>query len=119
MTEAVTILGTAALPVGKWQTAPGTVPQVLEHEVLAMLVMEAMADAGVEKFDIGSMIFALPRPYTQQKYFATFMANYLRLPATSISTCRSGSRRSPGTPWTPRATSTSSSRHGRNWRRWR
>jgi acetyl-CoA C-acetyltransferase len=80
MTDAVTILGTAALPVGKWQTAPGTVPQVLEHEVLAKLVMEAVADAGVEKSDIGSMIFALPRPYTQQKYFATFMANYLRLP---------------------------------------
>ena len=80
MTEAVAILGTAALPVGKWQTAPGVVPAVLEHEVLAKLVMEAMADAGVDKSDIGSMIFSLARPYTQQKYFATFMANYLRLP---------------------------------------
>jgi acetyl-CoA C-acetyltransferase len=84
MTESVTILGTAAMPVGKWQTTPGTVPQVLEHEVLAKLVVEAVADAGVEKSDIGSMIFALPRPYTQQKYFATFMANYLRLACNGI-----------------------------------
>lgn len=80
MTDAVCILGTAALPVGKWQTAPGVVPAVLEHEVLAKLVMESVADAGVDKSDIGSMIFSLARPYTQQKYFATFMANYLRLP---------------------------------------
>jgi acetyl-CoA acetyltransferase len=84
MTEAVTILGTAAMTVGKWQTAPGAVPQVLEHEVLAKLVVEAVADAGVDKADIGSMIFALPRPYTQQKYFATFMANYLRLHCDGI-----------------------------------
>lgn len=84
MTESVTILGTAAMPVGKWQTAPGAVPQVLEHEVLAKLVVEAVADAGVDKSDIGAMIFALPRPYTQQKYFATFMANYLRLPCDGI-----------------------------------
>jgi acetyl-CoA C-acetyltransferase len=84
MTESVTILGTAATPVGKWQTAPGAATQVLEHEVLAKLVVEAVADAGVDKSDIGSMIFALPRPYTQQKYFATFMANYLRLPCDGI-----------------------------------
>ena len=44
MTDSVTILGTAATPVGKWQTAPGVVPQVLEHEVLAKLVVEAVAD---------------------------------------------------------------------------
>jgi acetyl-CoA C-acetyltransferase len=84
MTESVTILGTAATPVGNWQTAPGAATQVLEHEVLAKLVVEAVADAGVDKSDIGSMIFALPRPYTQQKYFATFMANYLRLPCDGI-----------------------------------
>jgi acetyl-CoA C-acetyltransferase len=80
MTEAVTILGTAALPVGKWQTPPGAERQVLEHEVLA----KAMADACIDKSDVGSMIFALPRPYTQQKYFATFMANYLRLPCNGM-----------------------------------
>jgi len=30
------------------------------------------------------MIFTLPRPYTQQKYFGTFMANYMRLPCDGL-----------------------------------
>ena len=30
------------------------------------------------------MLFAQPRPYTLQKYFATFIANYLRLPCNGI-----------------------------------
>lgn len=80
MEKTVTIIGAAALPVGKWQSAPDAAIQVLEHEVLARLVLQATADAGIDKGDVQGMTFAQPRPYTAQKYFATFMAHYLRLP---------------------------------------
>jgi acetyl-CoA C-acetyltransferase len=80
MTKRVALLGAAALPVGKWQTAADASEHVLEHEVLADLVLDAIEDAGLDKASVSSLVFALPRPYTQQKYFGTFMANYLRLP---------------------------------------
>ncbi|HXQ03524.1 MAG TPA: hypothetical protein VN831_02060 [Bradyrhizobium sp.] len=76
------MLGAAALPVAKWQSPREAELQVLEHEILAKIVIEAVADAGVDKSEISSLVFAQPRPYTQQKYFATFIANYLRLPCT-------------------------------------
>ena len=76
----VAIIGYSAIPVGKWQTTSADEHQVLEHEVMARLVVDAAADAGVDKADIGAIALTLPRPYTQQKYFATFMANYLKLP---------------------------------------
>jgi acetyl-CoA acetyltransferase len=79
MDRTVTIIGAAALPVGKWQSRPEDPIQVLEHEVLARLVIEAARDAGIDKSDIGGISFAMNRPYTAQKYFATFMAHYLRL----------------------------------------
>ncbi len=86
MANSVTILGAAALPVGKWQTPADAREQVLEHEVLASLVVDAVQDAGIDRRDIGTLAFSLPRPYTLQKYFGTFMANYLRLPcAGSVS----------------------------------
>jgi acetyl-CoA acetyltransferase len=78
----VALIGAAALPVGKWQSPPGAETHILEHEVLARLVVEAVADAGITKHDISALVFAQPRPYTLQKYFGTFMANYLRLPCT-------------------------------------
>jgi acetyl-CoA acetyltransferase len=76
----VAVIGGAASPVGKLQT-PASVPlQALEHEILAALVIEAVTIAGLSKDKIGALVFAMCRPYTLQKYFATFMANYLRLP---------------------------------------
>lgn len=80
MTRIVAILGAAALPVRKWQTAAEAGVQLPEHEVLAQVVIDAVNDAKVDKKDIASLAFAQPRPYTTQKYFATFVANYLRLP---------------------------------------
>ena len=80
MERSVAILGYAAAPVGKLQSKPGDEFQTVEHEVLARLVIDAVHDAGVEKADIDAIAMSLPRPYTQQKYFATFMANYLKLP---------------------------------------
>lgn len=80
MSNTVTILGAAALKVGKWQGSADAPTQALEHEALATLVVDAMRDAGVDRREINSLAFSLPRPYTLQKYFGTFMANYLRLP---------------------------------------
>src|SRR6516164_6720883 len=70
----------AASPIGKLQTAADAPLQALEHEILAPLVIDAMATAGLPKEEVGALVFAMCRPYTLQKYFATFMANYLRLP---------------------------------------
>lgn len=78
------IVGTAAIPVGKHQTSADDPIQTVEHEILADLVIEAMADAGAAKQDIGAIIVAQPRPYTRQQYFSTFMASYLNLPCDAI-----------------------------------
>ncbi|MEV8359906.1 thiolase family protein [Microbacterium sp. NPDC076895] len=77
----VTIIGAAATPVGKLQTPPDAPIQVLEQDVLADVVIDAVAGAGVDPRDIGGLSFAQPRPYTAQKYFGTFMASYLGIAA--------------------------------------
>jgi acetyl-CoA C-acetyltransferase len=78
------IIGTSALPVGRYQTAPDEKLQVVEHELLARLVVEAMADAGVDRSDVNAIVVAQPRPYTRQQYFSTFLTSYLRLPCSGI-----------------------------------
>lgn len=75
----VAVIGYAASPVGRLQPRD-TDPGVLEHELLADVVLRAVEMAQVEKSQIGGLSFAQPRPYTQQKYFGTFMASYLQLP---------------------------------------
>lgn len=80
MSRTVTILGAAALKVGTWRRAADALPQTLEHEVLADLVIEAMLEAGLDRREIGSLAFSLPRPYKEQTCFGTFMTNYPRLP---------------------------------------
>jgi acetyl-CoA C-acetyltransferase len=80
MTRRVAVIGGAASPNGKLQTPADAPLQTLEHEILAPLVIDAMATAGLPKEEVGALVFAMCRPYTLQKYFATFMANYLRLP---------------------------------------
>jgi acetyl-CoA C-acetyltransferase len=80
VTRLVAVIGGAASPIGKLQTPADAPLQALEHEILAPLVIDAMATAGLPKEEIGALVFAMCRPYTLQKYFATFMANYLRLP---------------------------------------
>jgi acetyl-CoA acetyltransferase len=79
MTRNVAIIGTSAIPVGRYQTADDAELQALEHEIMTRLVAEAVRDAGVEKQDIQSLTFTLPRPYTRQKYFHTFLMGQLRL----------------------------------------
>jgi acetyl-CoA C-acetyltransferase len=82
MTRQVAVIGGAASPVGRLQSPSDAPLQVLEHEILAPLVLRAMAAAGLSKEEIDALFFAMCRPYTLQKYFATFLANYLRLPLT-------------------------------------
>ena len=82
MTRRVAVIGGAASPIGKLQTAADAPLQALEQEILAPLVIDAMATAGLPKEEVGALVFAMCRPYTLQKYFATFMANCLRLPLT-------------------------------------
>lgn len=79
MTRRVAIIGTSAIPVGRHQTADDAELQALEHEIMTRLVIDAVRDAGVDKKDIQSLVFTLPRPYTRQKYFHTFLMGQLRL----------------------------------------
>jgi acetyl-CoA acetyltransferase len=76
----VAVLGGAATPNGKLQTAADASIHALEHEILAPLVIDAMVAAGLPKEEVDALVFALCRPYTLQKYFATFLANYMKMP---------------------------------------
>lgn len=79
MTRRVALIGASAIPNGRHQTAEEEELQVLEHEIMTRLVAEAVQDAGISKEDIQSLVFTLPRPYTRQKYFHTFLVGQLRL----------------------------------------
>jgi acetyl-CoA acetyltransferase len=79
MSRRVALVGASAIPIGRHQTADDAALQTLEHEIMTRLVAEAVRDAGVAKEDIQSLVFTLPRPYTRQKYFHTFLMGQLRL----------------------------------------
>lgn len=79
MTHNVALIGAAALPVGKHQTPADSPLHTVEHEIMAKIVKAAVADAGVDKNDIQSAIFTVPRPYTKQSYFHTFLISHLQL----------------------------------------
>jgi acetyl-CoA C-acetyltransferase len=81
MSVTACIIGAAALPVGKYQSPPGAETIALEREMLAGVVLDALVDAAVEGGDVEAMVFGIEREYPRQRYFATFMASYLRLPA--------------------------------------
>lgn len=72
-----TILGGAAVPIGRIQSPADADTHNLEHELLLDMVMQATEAAGVEKKDIGSIVLPLMREYTKQRYFGIFMANAL------------------------------------------
>jgi acetyl-CoA acetyltransferase len=67
------IIGSAALPVGRY-------PDQLEHEMVISALVEAVAQAGIDKSRIGALVFSTPRPYAEQRYFGTFIAGHLDLP---------------------------------------
>lgn len=83
MSRRVAIIGVSAIPVGRHQTRDDEAQQVLEHEILVKLVVEAVRDAGVSKQDVQSAVFTLPRPYTRQKYLHTLLpARFIHGPAS-------------------------------------
>jgi acetyl-CoA C-acetyltransferase len=73
------VIGVGAIPVGAHT-------ETLEHEMLIPAFLEAIGDASVTKQDIEAFVLSTPRPYIEQKYFATFMASYLDLPIEDILT---------------------------------
>ncbi|MGQ4598905.1 thiolase C-terminal domain-containing protein [Nocardia sp. R6R-6] len=77
MKTMASIVGIGALPVGRYS-------DVLEHEMLLRALVVAVADAGLSKRDIDALVFSLPRPYCEQRYFGTFMAGYLETPVDDI-----------------------------------
>lgn len=84
MVRRAAIIGTSAIPVGRYQTSGANEIQIVEHEILARLVIAAMKDAHAERSQVRSIVVAQPRPYTRQQYFSTFMASYLKLPCSGI-----------------------------------
>lgn len=78
------ILGAAGVPCGRIQVPADEPLQMLEHELLAGCVLDAVARAGVSKEAIEGMVFCHPRAYTPQLYFGTFMANYMRLATNGV-----------------------------------
>jgi len=78
----VAIIGASAIPVGKYQSPDDAELKVLEHEIMTKLVSNAISDSGAEKKDVQSAIFTVPRPYTQQRYFHTFLISQLGLSCT-------------------------------------
>lgn len=82
MSNRVAIVGVSAIPVGRHQSRGDEPLQVLEQEIMTKLVVQAVADAGVDRRDIQSLVFTVPRPYTLQKYFHTFLVGQLRLACT-------------------------------------
>ncbi len=73
MQPIASIVGIGALPVGKYL-------EDLEHEMIIKAFIEAVDDAGITKADIDALVFSLPRPYAEQRYFGTFVTSYLNLP---------------------------------------
>jgi len=78
----VAIIGASAVPVGKLTTASGGVPDGLEHDILAEVTANALADAGIPASNVDAAIFTQNPPTTRQLGFATFMTAQLGI------TCR-------------------------------
>ena len=53
----VAVLGAAAEPVGRLAPRYGAMPDRLEHDILAEVAADAMAEAGVGPADVDAAIF--------------------------------------------------------------
>jgi acetyl-CoA C-acetyltransferase len=72
----VYIAGIACTPMGR--------SELLEHEMMIPVLLEALDDAGFELQDLDGVIMSHPRMYTRQRYFANFLTDYLRVQPRSI-----------------------------------
>lgn len=71
------IIAARAAPVGRLTPRGDELPDGFDHDVLAAVVLDALADAGLCPADIGSAVFTMPPPPTRQLGFATYMAAQL------------------------------------------
>lgn len=79
MGHEVFVVGAAATPVGRLAPKRGTQAERLEHDILAPLVFDALAQAGLTPDQVDSAVFAAPTPATRQLGFSTYMASRLGL----------------------------------------
>lgn len=75
----VAIIAARATPVGRLAPRGGELAEGFEHDVLADVVLDALADAGIAPREVGSAVFTLPPPTTRQLGFGTYMAAQLGL----------------------------------------
>ncbi len=73
------IIGAAALPVGRMMPGEGATGGVFEAERLTPVIRRAVKDAGIEMSDIVSAVFAANPPTTRQLGFSVNMAARLGL----------------------------------------
>jgi len=79
MTREVAIVGAAALPVGRHSPRGGAAATGFEHDLLAGIALQALAQAGVAAAEVGSLVLTLPPPSTRQLGLATMLAAHLGL----------------------------------------
>src|SRR4051794_21807388 len=77
MSGRAAVVGIGAIPVGRYPATP-------DHELLLPALLASVRDCGIDKTKIEAVVFATPRPYTEQRYFGTYLAGYLHLPLTDL-----------------------------------
>jgi len=82
MSRSVAIVGAVALPVGRISARPGNLAPGFEHDILAGVALQAIAQAGLSAADVGSLVLTLPPPSTRQLGLATMLAAHLGLRIT-------------------------------------
>ncbi|MFM8518730.1 MAG: thiolase family protein, partial [Nevskiaceae bacterium] len=73
----------AATPVGRLAPRGNALADGFEHDVLADVVMRALAEARITPRDVGSLVFTQAPPTTRQLGFATFVAARLGMRPTA------------------------------------
>jgi acetyl-CoA C-acetyltransferase len=82
----VAILGAAATPVGRLAPRYGQTADGLEHDILAGVAADAIAEAGIGPGDIDAAIFTQNPPTTRQLGFSTYMMAQLGLRCAGLVT---------------------------------
>lgn len=82
----VAIIGAAAVPVGRLAPRYDLMAPGLEHDILAEVASDAIADAGISANDINAAIFTQNPPTTRQLGFSTFMMAQLGLKCSGLVT---------------------------------
>jgi len=75
----VAIVGAAAKPPGRWAPIEHDGDALFELDVLGPLVIQALAEAGLDRSAVDTAAFVTPSPSTRQLGFSTYMAARLGL----------------------------------------